>query len=202
MGSAVLLEGFGNLLGRGDRREPLDHVALLVDEELLEVPGDLGAVTVARLLSLEPLLQGRSSVAVDLDLVEHRERDIELRGDELEDLLVGSGLLGAELIARESEHGNIVVVFMKRTQTCVLRREASSARDVDDQADLVVETIERHLVARDRGHLEVVEGGHSGHHSASFGVVAAGDRVGDGTGADQRRSSRWVLVVTAGRAGR
>ena len=80
------------------------------------------------------------------------------RPERREDLLVGSGLLGPELIAREPEDGDVIVVFMKRTQTCVLRREASSAGDVDDQADLVLEPIERHLVACDRGHLEVVEG--------------------------------------------
>ena len=74
------------------------------------------------------------------------------------DLGVGSGLLISELIAREPEDLEAIDVFMKRTQTCVLRREASSARDVDDQADLALEPIERHLVARDRGHLEVVEG--------------------------------------------
>jgi hypothetical protein len=90
--------------------------------------------------------------------VEHRERDAELGGDELQDLLVGSGLLGAELVAGETENGDIVVVVMERTQTCVLRREASSAGDVDDQADLAAESVERDLLAGDRGHLEVVEG--------------------------------------------
>jgi hypothetical protein len=89
--------------------------------------------------------------------VEHRERDAELRGGEFEDLGIRSGFLPTELIAREAEDGNIVVVVMERTQTCVLRREASSARDVDDQTELVPELVERDRVAGDRDHLEVVE---------------------------------------------
>jgi hypothetical protein len=89
--------------------------------------------------------------------VEHRERDTELGGGELEDLGVGSGLLPTELVAGEAEDDDVVVIVMERTQTCVLRREASSARNVDDQAELVPELIERHRVAGDRGHLEVVE---------------------------------------------
>jgi hypothetical protein len=89
--------------------------------------------------------------------VEHRERDAELRRGELEDLGIGAGFLSAELVAGETEDGNIVVIVMERTQTCVLRREASSTRDVDDQAELVPELVERDGVAGDRDHLEVVE---------------------------------------------
>jgi hypothetical protein len=90
--------------------------------------------------------------------VEHRERDAVVRRGELEDLLVGSRLLRTELIAREGEDGDVVIVVVERTQTCVLRREASTTRDVDDQAELVREAVERQQVARDRGHLELVEG--------------------------------------------
>ena len=155
--TAVQHQHLGDLLGRRDGREPLDHVAARVDEKLLEVPGDLGAVAVAGLFALEPLVQRGGAVAVDLELAEHRERDVVLGRCELEDLCIGARFLGAELVAREAEHGDVVVVFMKRTQTCVLRREASSAGDVDDQTDLALELIERHLVAGDRGHLELVE---------------------------------------------
>jgi hypothetical protein len=89
--------------------------------------------------------------------VEHRERDAVLRGGEFEDLGVGPGFLSAELVAGESEDRNIVVFVMEGTQTCVLRGEASSARDVDDQTELVPELVERDGVAGDRDHLEVVE---------------------------------------------
>jgi hypothetical protein len=156
--SAVAVEGLGYLLRRGGRSEPGHDLAVGVDEELLEVPGDVGTVALAGLFGLEPLVERFSAVAVHLDLVEHRERHAELRRGELEDLLVRSGLLSCELVAGKSEDGDVVVVVMKRTQTCVLRREASSAGDVDDQADLPAELVEGDLLAGDRGHLEIVEG--------------------------------------------
>jgi hypothetical protein len=90
--------------------------------------------------------------------VEHRERRTVLRRGEFEDLLVGSGFLVGELVARKGEDGDVVVVIVERTQTCVLRREASKAGDVDDQADLSAELVEGDLLAGDRGHLEIVEG--------------------------------------------
>jgi hypothetical protein len=49
---------------------------------------------------------------------------------------------------------------MKRTQTCVLRREASSTRNVYDQANLIYVQIKRDCFARDRFHAEVSEGRH------------------------------------------
>jgi len=152
------LEDFRDLVGGGGRSEPLDHVAGTVDEELLEIPGDLCTVASAGLFGLEPLVQRDRTIAVDLDLVEHRERHVELGRGELEDLGVGSGFLAAELVARETEDGDVVVVFMERTQTCVLSREASSAGEVDDQTELAFVLLERHRVAGDRGHLELVEG--------------------------------------------
>jgi hypothetical protein len=77
---------------------------------------------------------------------------------ELADFLVRARVLIAELVAREAEDGDVVMVVVERTQTCVLRGEASTTRDVDHQAELAGEPVERHLVARDRGHLELVEG--------------------------------------------
>jgi hypothetical protein len=50
-------------------------------------------------------------------------------------------LLG-ELVTRETQNGQPLGVVVKRTQTCVLRREASIAGDVDDQTDLILELIE------------------------------------------------------------
>jgi hypothetical protein len=47
---------------------PLDHVAGLVDEELLEVPGDVSGLAFAGLRVLEQLIQGSSAVTVHLDL--------------------------------------------------------------------------------------------------------------------------------------
>jgi hypothetical protein len=92
--------------------------------------------------------------------VEHREGDAVGGGGELQDLGVGSRFLTTELVAREAEDGEVLVVVVERTQTCVLGREASSAGDVDHQAELSPELVEGHLVAGDGRHLEIVERGH------------------------------------------
>ena len=137
----------------------LDDVALSIDEELFEVPGDVATVA---LLALQPGVQVACRIAVDVDLVEHREGDVVRAGGELEDLGVGAGLLPTELVAREGEHREAggLVVFMKRTQTCVLRGEASSARDVDDEEHLIAEIAKGDIVTRDGLHGEVIHGGH------------------------------------------
>ena len=100
---------------------------------------------------------GAAPVAVDLDLGEHGEVDVVLRGRELEDLGVGARFLGAELVAREAEHLHVVELVVERTQTCVLRREASSARDVDDHEHLTAELFEVDQIAGDARHLELVD---------------------------------------------
>jgi hypothetical protein len=91
--------------------------------------------------------------------VEHRERDAVLGGGELEDLLVGTGLLCTELVAREGEDGEpgCFVVVMERTQTCVLAGEASITRNVDDETDAATVGLECNLVTGDRRHGEVVQ---------------------------------------------
>jgi hypothetical protein len=156
--SAVVVEDGRDLFGGRRGWKPRHHGALDVDEELLEVPRDVGAVARSRLLRLEPGVQGRRTGTVDLDLGEHRERHAVLRCGELQDLRIGARLLSPELVAREAEHDEVVVVVMERTQTCVLGGEASTAGDVDDEADLAPEPVERHRLSGDRGHLELVEG--------------------------------------------
>jgi hypothetical protein len=91
--------------------------------------------------------------------VEHREGDVIGGGGELEDLGVGAGFLPGELVAREPENAETLrlVVLMERTQTCVLRGEASSAGDVDDEQYLVTEIPEFDIVTDDRLHGQVVE---------------------------------------------
>ena len=144
--SAELVEVGGDFFGCGRRCVPLDHVAVAVDEELLEIPRDVGAVASAGLCTLQERVEGRLVLAVHVDLGEHREVDIELRRHELEDLGVGAGLLRTELVAGNAEDDQVVIVVVKRTQTCVLRREASSAGDVDDEGELALVGVERHLV--------------------------------------------------------
>ena len=159
-GSAELVEIRCDVFWCGRRCVPLDHVAGLVDEKFLEVPGDVSGLAFARLGVLEHLIEGSGAVAVHFDLREHGEAHIELRGCEFEDLSVGAGLLVRELVARKSEHDDVVVVIVKRTQTCVLRREASSAGDVDDQRKVALELAEAHLFAGDGRHFEIMEVSH------------------------------------------
>jgi hypothetical protein len=111
------------------------------------------------LVRAQPAVERGCVVAVDVDLGEHWEIDVVLGGRELEDLCVRARLLAGELVTGEGEDVEPLVaeLFLKRTQTCVLRRKASSARYVDDQADLVLKLGEGHLVPGDRLHLEICE---------------------------------------------
>jgi hypothetical protein len=72
------------------------------------------------------------------------------------------GLLLTELVAGEAEDGEAVVgvLVVKRTQTCVLRGEASIGGDVDHEADRALVVGERDRLAGDGIHLELVEVGH------------------------------------------
>jgi hypothetical protein len=144
-----------DFFGRGDRPEPFNDSALAVDQELLEVPGDVGPAG----LAAQPLVELAGPVAVDLDLVKERERDVVRAGREFEDLGIRSRLLTGELVAWKAEDAEALVleVLMKRTQTCVLRGEASSAGDVDDQQHLAAVVAERDVVAGDRLHRQVVQ---------------------------------------------
>ena len=151
---------FCDLLGRGLRWVSLDDIASSIDEELLEVPRDIRAVA---LLSLQPPVEIACTVTVDIDLGEQWEIDGVLAGRELEDLGVSAGFLGAELVARESQDREALrrVVFVERTQTCVLRRQASSAGDVDDQTDRVSVVDEINGLTRDRRHRDVIHVRHT-----------------------------------------
>ncbi len=151
-----------DFFGRDRGTEPLDDVAIAVDQELLEVPGDVARVSVAGLFSAEPLIQLARAVAVDFDLAEDGEGGVVLGGRELEDLGIGARLLLSELIARERKDAETVgaVLFMKRTQTCVLRRQPSEARNVDDETHRVAEGLEVDVFTGDGLHGEFVHVGH------------------------------------------
>ena len=141
----VLIELCADVLGSDHWAKPGNDGTRLVDKELLEVPRDCIALGVAWLLGAQPLVEIASTVAVDLDLGEHREVGVVLRRGELENFSVGSGLLAAKLVTRKGQNGKSLggVVSLKRTQTCVLRRKASSAGDVDDQTNLPAERLQR-----------------------------------------------------------
>ena len=130
---------FGDFFGGDPGREAGDHFSVGVDEELLEVPLDVRRVTVAGVLSLEPVVEFGRVVAVDVDLGEHREVDVVVVVDESSDLFSAARFLARELVAREAQNADSVASVVERTQTCVLFRQASSGCDVDDQAGPVGE---------------------------------------------------------------
>lgn len=135
----------------------MHRVARPIDHELFEVPGDVGRVGIAGLSRPKQPVQLAGTIPVDFDLREHRKVDVVLRRDELEDFGFGSWLLRPELVARKPEHLNVVELMMQRTQTCVLRGEASSAGDVDNHEHLIPELAEVDLFAGDARHLEIVD---------------------------------------------
>ena len=82
-----------------------DDLAITVDEELFEVPGQVAAL---ECLVPEPLVERVLPLAVRLHNLHHWEFDLVVILDEIEDLLrlglagAAVGLLRAELVARES----------------------------------------------------------------------------------------------------
>lgn len=91
-----------HLLRRGCRSVSLNRLAILVDNELGEVPFD-AVEEHAALLLLQVLPQRMGCLAVHLDLVEQIELDFAI-GDKALDLFGVAGFLMVELIARESEN--------------------------------------------------------------------------------------------------
>ena len=158
----VLLQLDGNLLWRDGRPPTSQDLSVPADEKLGEVPANVLVALFVRIAALEELVEIASSVPVDLDLGEHREVGVVLGAGEFEDLFVRTGLLGAELVAREAQdvEALVLVLFMKGTQTCVLAGEASTAGEVDYQADRAFVVGEALLLAGNRGHLEIVNACH------------------------------------------
>src|SRR5439155_8342946 len=92
-------------LGLGEGAVAGDDLALGRDEELLEVPLDVAGLALGVLDGRELLVEGVTTVAVDLDLLGHREGDPIRRRAEGGDLIRRARLLFAELVARDAEDG-------------------------------------------------------------------------------------------------
>ena len=154
-----------DLLGCGLRFESLDDVTRTVHQEFGEVPGD-----VTRLSGLEQIIERAGAIPVDLDFFEHRERNVELRLSERQDLFVAARFLGAKLVARKRQDAEalIFICFVEGTQTCVLRRESSATGDVDDQAEAILKLRQAHRVPGDQRHFDTMEFRHG---STPLGLV-------------------------------
>src|SRR5215472_11332566 len=140
--------------------EPLDHLAVLADQELGEVPLDRPCAEDARRFGCEPLPEWRRLGAVDVDLAHHRERHAVVQLAERCDLVVRAGILGAELVARKADDDEaaVAVRFPKLLEAGELRREAALARGVDDEEHLALLRREARRLAGDRFGVEVVDG--------------------------------------------
>ena len=77
-------------------------------------------------------------ITVDVDLGEHGEVYVVVIGRKGKNLFICPWFLVCKLVAGETQDAETVVgkLLMKRTQTCVLRRKASSAGDVDNEGNL------------------------------------------------------------------
>lgn len=108
---------------RGSRwRIAVDDTPLLVNQELGEVPLDAVAekATFAR---LQELVQGRSIVAIDINLVKNWVLGLEASAGKLDNLLIAARLLPSKLIAWESQDlkALVLVLLIQLAQLGVVR---------------------------------------------------------------------------------
>lgn len=99
----------------------------------------------------QPLVQRVRIVAVDVDLAEDGEGDFLVQGAEVLNLLVGAGLLAAELVAGEADDCEVVGVLLldllvDGLEVLVLVGEAALGGGVDDQDDLALVVGQRNFV--------------------------------------------------------
>jgi hypothetical protein len=93
-------------------RPPLHNLAISPNQKLLEIPLNPLQAHQARFLLLHPLKQRLCVVAVDLSLSHDGERDAVVDLAKGLDVVIGAGLLAAELVTREAEDGEVVGVFL------------------------------------------------------------------------------------------
>jgi hypothetical protein len=160
--SEVAGQLLADLLGSDLRGEARDDLPGPIDQELREIPGNVGVAVLVRLLRFQEIVEVTGPVAVDFDLREERKSDTVSGFRELQDFGVAAGLLAAELIARESEDREVLraEAFEEGMQTCILGGESSLARQIDDQADLAPILRQGDAITRNQRRLEVVEASH------------------------------------------
>jgi hypothetical protein len=149
----------GGVVGADRGAEPGDDVAVTADHELLEVPADVAVVTLGVLLVDDCLVDGMALGAVDVDLGGDGKRHVVVGRAEVGDLVGRAGLLAAELIAREADHGEAAVteLVLQRLKTGVLRRQAALGRDVHEQRSLAVEARQQAGLAVEGVDVDVVD---------------------------------------------
>ena len=171
------------VVGHDLGREARNHLALPVDEELLEVPQNsrLGirrrAALAQETRQLRPerlarrarglglggdqgLVEQVDRGAGDGDLGEHGEVDPEGGTAEGGDLVVRSRLLTGEVVGRKSQHGKALlpILLIELFQRVVLRRQAAFGRDVDHQQHLAAKCRQRGRFSGDGMNGKFVDG--------------------------------------------
>ena len=121
-------------------RPPLHNLSIPTNQELLKVPLHALHAHQPRLLALDVLPQRIGIIAIDLRLAEDGERDAVVDLAELLDLVVGCGLLAAELVAGEAEDDEFAGVrgfdlLVEGFESAVLGGEAALGGGVDDEED-------------------------------------------------------------------
>lgn len=134
-------------LGLGGAGPAADDLSVGGDEELLKVPLDALQAQQTGLRLLQPGEDGGRVLTVHVQLAQHGERDAVVQLAELLDLVVGAGVLAAELVAGEAEDGEVVRVLLldglvQALEALELRREAALGGGVDDEDDLALEGVE------------------------------------------------------------
>jgi hypothetical protein len=169
-GSGGLAEGVFDVceelgvVGLGGGGVSSDNLAVPADEELGEVPGDVAGEAGVGLRVGEEAVEGVDVGPFDGDLGEEGEGDVVGGGAEELDLVVGGGLLGAEIVCWEGEDGQAAgaVAVVEGLEAGVLAGVAALAGDVDQEQDAAAEGREGQRAAVDVGQLEGVEWGGGG----------------------------------------
>ncbi len=126
----------GSIIGRNR----CTHLARGRDEELLEVPLDVAGLALGVGMGHQLLVERVAILAVDLDLLEHREGHAVGRRAEGGDLLGTARLLGPELVAGEAKHAEptVPVRGLEALQPLVLGGEPALRGDVHDEQRLAL----------------------------------------------------------------
>lgn len=117
-----------------------NHLPIRRNQELLKIPLHPLKPHQARLLLLQPGIDGRHIVAVHVQLAQHGESHAVVDLAEGLDLVVGTGVLAAELVAGEADDREVVREagfqgLIEFLETFELRGEAAFGGRVDDEDD-------------------------------------------------------------------
>src|ERR1700733_1334780 len=102
------------------------------------------------------------AAALDFDLGKQRKADGIIGGAELFDLRGVAGFLASELVAGKAEHRKAARTkrALQRLEALILRRESAGARGIDDQENLTFISLQRNVLAHQRGGGEIVNACH------------------------------------------